>query len=72
MYRRAVELYPTSATGRARLAVALDAAGRRDEARREAREALKLHELTPHADKKLPDELRGPLERLAPPRNEAP
>jgi tetratricopeptide (TPR) repeat protein len=72
MYRRAVELYPTSATGRAKLAVALNAAGRRGEARREAREALRLHGLTPHADKKLPDELRGPVDRLASPRSEEP
>jgi len=72
MYRRAVEVYPTSATGRAKLAVALDASGQRDEARREAREALRLHGLTPHADKKLPDELRGPVDRLASPRSEEP
>jgi len=72
MYRRAAELYPTSATARAKLAVALDAAGRRDGARREAREALRLHGLTPHADKKLPDEVLGRMDRLASPGSEAP
>ena len=56
-YQRAVELYPNQALSHADLALALSAAGRREEARPEAAEALRLHRLTPHLDQKLPDEL---------------
>lgn len=62
-YRRAVELYPTRSLYRARLALALKAAGDEAASREQADEALRLDGLTPHADKKLPDELRGELER---------
>jgi len=62
-YRRAVRLYPNSGVYRAKLALALDAAGDRSGFRREAAAALELDERTPHADKKLPPELRRQLIR---------
>lgn len=62
-YRRAVALYPTSALLRADLAQSLLATGDREGFRREAEEALRLSDATPHADKKLPDELRESLSR---------
>ena len=62
-YRRAVELYPNSAACRAGLAEALLAAGDPEGAAEQAEEALRLDDLTPHADKKLPDELRKKLLR---------
>lgn len=63
--RRAVVLYPTSAKYRARLAEACLVAGLIDPWRREAAEALRLDQLTPHANQKLPDELRRAIvERL--------
>jgi O-antigen ligase len=62
-YRQAVDLYPTRSLYRARLAVALMAAGDADGFRQQADEALRLDEITPHADKKLPDELRSLLVR---------
>lgn len=66
VYQEAVRRYPTQAALRARWALALAAQGDREAARREAQEALRLHELTPHQDKKLPEELlnelrQGPL-----------
>lgn len=66
VYQQAIERYPNSALLRARLALALAAAGQPEAARREAQEALRLHELTPHRDKKLPETLvaelhQGPL-----------
>ncbi len=66
-YRRAVELYPTSGLLRGYLARTLDAAGR-DEAPREAAEALRLNELmreAGHEDRLLPSELQAELERIA-------
>ncbi len=65
-YRQAVARYPASAERRAELALALQAAGDHAEARREAQRAVELHDLTPHADKKLPPDVlnelnRGPL-----------
>jgi O-antigen ligase len=62
-YRRAVSLYPTNCRYRADLAEILDQTGNTDGARREAAEALHLDRLTPHADKKLPDEQRKQLSR---------
>ncbi len=62
-YRRAVELYPTSATCRAKLALAYQTAGDQQAFRRQRDRALELDRLTPHADKKLPDELRRRLLR---------
>jgi tetratricopeptide (TPR) repeat protein len=62
-YRRAVALYPNSATNRAQLAEVLlvlqDQAG----FRQQAAVALRLDEATPHGDKKLDDELRKRLLR---------
>jgi tetratricopeptide (TPR) repeat protein len=62
-YRRAVELYPTRTLYRARLALALKAAGDGPGSEEQAAEALRLDALTPHKDKKLPAELRQKLER---------
>jgi len=62
-YRRAVELYPNSGLYRAKLAVALRAAGDEPGFRKQAAAAIRLDGLTPHADKKLPDELRRALSR---------
>ena len=62
-YRRSVSLYPTNCRYRADLAEILNQTGDVDGARREAAEALRLDELTPHADKKLPDEQRKHLSR---------
>jgi tetratricopeptide (TPR) repeat protein len=62
-YRRAVELYPTSATGRAKLALAYQTSGDQEAFRRERDRAIEFDRLTPHADKKLPDELRRRLLR---------
>lgn len=52
-YQHAVERYPTNATQHANLALALSAANDRAAAVREAKEARRLHDLTPHEDKKL-------------------
>ncbi|MBI3839801.1 MAG: O-antigen ligase family protein [Planctomycetia bacterium] len=64
-YRRAVELYPHLAVLRGEYALALDANGHSSAAAQEARTALELDEITPHADKKLPPQLRRQLEPLA-------
>jgi hypothetical protein len=53
--RRSSSLYPTNTRLRARLAVALAEAGDFPAAITQAREALRFDELTPHAEKKLPD-----------------
>ncbi len=53
-YREAVELYPTQAKFRAPLAWALWKSGQDAEARKQRTEALRLDELTPHSDQKLP------------------
>ncbi|MEN6450289.1 MAG: O-antigen ligase family protein [Thermoguttaceae bacterium] len=60
-YRQAVALYPNSAIHHAKLAEAYRAAGDRSAFRREAEAALRLDRLTPHADKKLPADLRSRL-----------
>lgn len=62
-YQRAVMLYPNSAAARARLAVAYRTCGRQDDFQREAARALELDAITPHFDKKLPDDLRETLKR---------
>ncbi len=62
-YARAVALYPNSGLHRARLALAHRAAGHAEAFEQEAAEALRLDGLTPHADKKLPEELREQLKR---------
>jgi tetratricopeptide (TPR) repeat protein len=72
-YRRAVELYPTSAAYRSTLAILLREMGNEEAFREQAAEALQLHENTPHADKKLDpklaDELRKGLSRSSPEQN---
>ena len=60
-YSRAVALYPNSGLCRARLALAHQAAGDLRNFRQQADWALRLHDETPHADKKLPPELRRRL-----------
>jgi len=50
---QAVARYPNSALCRARLAIALQDAGRHEQAREQADEALRLDRLMPHEDKKL-------------------
>ena len=60
-YARAVNLYPQSGLYRAKLALAHRAAGHREAFLRHAKEALRLDEQTPHADKKLPEQLRRKL-----------
>lgn len=60
-YRRTVELYPNSAMNRAKLAEACRSVGDFDGFRREAESSLWLDKVTPHADKKLPDDVRKRL-----------
>ena len=64
-YHRAVELYPNYGLVRAKLAMAYRAAGNETSFRREADAALELDDRTPHADKKLPDDLRRQLTSVA-------
>lgn len=63
-YRGAVENSPTETGKRAKLVRALNAAGKLDEARKEAKIALELDAQTPHLDRKLSAERRAELERL--------
>jgi O-antigen ligase len=60
---KAIELYPNNCRYRAQFAEALFELGEASEATRQAAEALRLDELTPHTDKKLPDEQRMRLLR---------
>ena len=62
-YRRAVQLYPNNALYHAEFALALRAVGQRDAFRREADAALDLDKLNPHAEKRLPPEVRKRLEK---------
>lgn len=64
--RHAVRLYPTSATLRAELAQASADLGQYNVAAAEARVALELDGLTPHADKKLPPSARKYLQAQIP------
>jgi O-antigen ligase len=59
-------IYPTSATARAELAQASADIGMFPDAVLEAKQALRLDELTPHLDKKLPKGLRPYLEAQIP------
>lgn len=63
---RAVVLYPNDARLHAELAEAAAAIGRYDEAARQAREALRLDALNPHADRKLADDVRVRLRESLP------
>jgi O-antigen ligase len=64
-WRKAAQLYPTSADIRAQLALASAEMSLFGDAITEAQAALKLHDLTPHDDKKLPpqvvDELKAKI-----------
>jgi len=60
-YRRAVDLYPSSAQTVARLALALRAAGDEAGFQEQADAALRLDRLNPHGDKKLDDSVRNEL-----------
>ncbi len=60
--RKAATIYPTNAFLRYELALASADVGAYDDAIQEAGEALKLSDLTPHKDKKLPEPIRKRLE----------
>jgi hypothetical protein len=62
--RAAATYYPTSAATVGEFALALELSGKPDVARRQAKRALQLDELTPHRDKKLPGDLRNRLNAL--------
>ncbi len=64
--RTASRLYPTNAALRARLAEASAAISMFGDAAAEAREALRLDALNPHADKKLPAVVRARLKSELP------
>jgi len=64
--RTATFLYPTNAELHARLAEASAEIGMLQDAVDEAKEALRLDQITPHPDKKLPDTERKRLEALLP------
>lgn len=64
-YRTASSLYPNSALHRGRLAVALHHAGRPLPAQQQAQQALQLDAANPHEDKRLSQELRARLLRIA-------
>lgn len=70
-FEQAVARYPTLAALHARWAMALAAAGKHRRAAAAATRALELDHLTPHADKKLPGELKALIERLVPPADNA-
>jgi hypothetical protein len=65
--QRAAELYPNSAYIRAKLAVALDAAGDAQGAKAAANEAIRLDNLMPFAEAKLPNDVRKEAQLLANP-----
>lgn len=65
MARLAVQFYPNSPVLQAEYALSLDTVSNTLAARRVAEKALKLDELTPHADKKLPEDLRQRMRELA-------
>jgi hypothetical protein len=64
---RAAVLYPTDATLNALLAEAVAALNRDEDAKRHAREALRLDDLTPHDDKKLAPDLRDRMRAIVEP-----
>jgi hypothetical protein len=64
--RKASLLYPTNATLHARLALASATIQMYQDAVDEAKEALRLDEITPHPDKKLGDKTREELKALLP------
>jgi tetratricopeptide (TPR) repeat protein len=60
-FQQAVELYPNHAETRGKLAAALAALGEQERARKQAEEALRLDETTPHDDQKLTPKLRAAM-----------
>jgi len=62
-YRQAVDLYPTSAMYQASLALVLKQAGDQAGFEEHRQTALRLDAITPHQNRKLPDELRKSLQR---------
>ncbi len=60
-YEEAARLYPTNALYHAAWAMALHAAGETEKAQDEKAEALRLDALTPHEDRKIPEELKSLL-----------
>jgi hypothetical protein len=63
--QKAAELYPNSAYIRTKLAVALDAAGDAQGAKAAAQEAIRLDDLMPFAEAKLPNDVREEAQHLA-------
>jgi len=61
LFQQAVELYPNHAETRGKLAAALAALGEQERARKQAEEALRLDETTPHDDQKLTPKLRAAM-----------
>ena len=60
-FRKAVELYPNDATTRAKYALALRTADKQEESEKQAETAIRLDDLTPHADGKIPKSVRQRL-----------
>jgi hypothetical protein len=63
-YRRALALYPHHPVRWARLALLFERMGRQREAQEAAEEAGRLDRLSPHADFRLDEELRGEVGRI--------
>jgi O-antigen ligase len=64
-FQRAARLYPNQALVHARLALSLSEADQHVEAVRQAAEALRLHEITPHSDQKLSEGLAKRMREIA-------
>lgn len=62
--RAAATYYPTSASTVGEFALALNLALKADVAKRQAKRALELDEATPHADKKMSEELRASVKAV--------
>ena len=63
-FERSATLYPTNILTRAKLAIALAEQGKTAEATEQATESLRLDAATPHADQKLPENVRTQIEAL--------
>lgn len=63
-YRKAIEWYPNHPLRWAQWSLSLQAGGEANKAAKAAAEAIRLHNATPHADKKLSDELLDRLNRI--------
>jgi hypothetical protein len=64
-FQQAADLHPTNISNRAKLALALAEVGDAQMAATQAADALRLNDLTPHTDQKLPDDLVDRLRPLA-------